>query len=321
MSDINLLPEELRSEEEKEAAKALRIEGIPVPQFHLPQEERPARRFGGPVSSISSIPQPLAAKPAPKENGGLVPAPQNEILPKEEPMVVAPLAEPGEIRPKAAKRKSQGLFGRLLSQGQAGKGKKNLNPEVLTTKEVDVNLIPAGFHLLPNKTIYTRLILSALAALLLVGLGLGGALLYGQKFKKQEKAVELELVGSQERFQALKIRERELTALNDRLFLIKDLFNQHIYWTKFFGILEKVTIPEVYYTNINAALDGSISLTATAESYLALARQYLAYQQATDVIKEVSVSGINGDPLDNQVNFTVELFFVPEAYLTVEVKK
>ena len=307
MSDINLLPEELRSEEEKELTKGSLPQGS-APVFHLPQAE---------VAALPVIPAPSVVPL--KEAADLTVLPNSPLtLSKEEYFKAPPLVKRQEIkqRPPALPKK-QGFLGKLFSQKIEPGKKKKLLPDALATKEVDVNLIPAGFHLLPSKTIYTRLVLWALAAFLLVALGLAGAIFYERNLKKQQSAVDEQLTNSQERFEALKGKERELTALNDRLLLVKDLFGQHLYWTKFFGVLEKITVPEVYYTKITAAADGSVSLSAFGENYLALARQYLAYQQAADVL-EANIAGISGDPVDNQVGFEVNLLFAPTIYLSEE---
>ncbi len=77
---------------------------------------------------------------------------------------------------------------------------------------------------------------------------------------------------------------------------VGDILDNHIYWTKFFSLLEKYTIPNVYFGDFSASIKDSIHLQATAADLPSLARQLVAFREADDFAKEVKLSGIRKVP-------------------------
>ena len=65
-------------------------------------------------------------------------------------------------------------------------------------------------------------------------------------------------------------------------------------------------------------MDGLVTLTASADSYSSIARQYLVYQQAEDILKKAEVSGLSGDPLSGAVNFQALLELNEDIYYSYQ---
>jgi hypothetical protein len=80
--------------------------------------------------------------------------------------------------------------------------------------------------------------------------------------------------------------------LQKKLLVLNDLMEQRKYWSKFFMLLEKYTIDEVYFTDFTADISGEFVLPAVAKDYAAAARQIMVLKQAKDFVEEVRVDSI-----------------------------
>ncbi|PJE58476.1 MAG: hypothetical protein COU81_00555 [Candidatus Portnoybacteria bacterium CG10_big_fil_rev_8_21_14_0_10_36_7] len=93
--------------------------------------------------------------------------------------------------------------------------------------------------------------------------------------------------------------------LQDKLLVINKLLQKHIYWTKFFSLLERYTLDDVYYTEFTADTSGKFSLPAVAtigsgstieakiaDSYRQAAQQITAFKKAADFVSQVQVSDL-----------------------------
>lgn len=100
------------------------------------------------------------------------------------------------------------------------------------------------------------------------------------------------------------IQEKNIR-LQDKLLAIDKLLEKHVYWTKFFGLLEKYTLDDVYYTEFTADTSGQFMLPAVAaigsgstieeqiaDSYRKVAQQITALEKADDFVKQVKVNNL-----------------------------
>lgn len=86
--------------------------------------------------------------------------------------------------------------------------------------------------------------------------------------------------------------ERDIRILNSQLSLIGSLLGRHIFWTKGFDKIERLTVPQLEYLSLNAdAEKGEITARVQAPSYSELAKQISAYF-ADETINGVDASGI-----------------------------
>jgi hypothetical protein len=101
---------------------------------------------------------------------------------------------------------------------------------------------------------------------------------------------EIELLEAQTR-PLLEVRD-EVTELEKRAARTENILNNHIYWTKFFSLLEKYTLAQIYFGDFRADTSGIITLEAVGEDLIAIAQQIVVFSEAKDFIKEVEASGI-----------------------------
>ncbi len=101
---------------------------------------------------------------------------------------------------------------------------------------------------------------------------------------------------------------------------IYDLLNKHIYWTNFFALLEKYTLPEVQFSGFAATNSGALTLNATAPDYATMAKQLkiLQTENAKEFVTEVDISG--GTKSDVGVTFSVALVLNPDLFYYQENK-
>ena len=95
---------------------------------------------------------------------------------------------------------------------------------------------------------------------------------------------------------------------------VYDLLNKHIYWTNFFALLEKYTLPEVKFSGFAATNSGALTLNATAPDYATMAKQLkiLQTEQAKEFVTEVDISG--GTKNDMGVTFSISLVLNPDLF-------
>ncbi|MEK7072135.1 MAG: hypothetical protein AAB969_01040, partial [Patescibacteria group bacterium] len=93
--------------------------------------------------------------------------------------------------------------------------------------------------------------------------------------------------------------------LQDKLLAIDKLLQKHIYWTKFFSLLERYTLDDVYYTEFKADTSGEFMLPAIAaigsgktveeqiaDSYRKAANQIAIFKKAADFVSQIKVDNL-----------------------------
>ncbi|MDD5043120.1 MAG: hypothetical protein PHD51_00415 [Patescibacteria group bacterium] len=110
----------------------------------------------------------------------------------------------------------------------------------------------------------------------------------------------------------------ESQELQKEIKLVKDLLDKHVYWTKFFDLLEQNTVVGVYYLSLAADIEGGVVLSATADSYSSIAAQLVAFREAVDFVKEAIVSSaVAQEGEEGQisgVNFNIDLKLVDGVF-------
>ncbi len=87
--------------------------------------------------------------------------------------------------------------------------------------------------------------------------------------------------------------ERDINILSSQLSLIGGLLNSHVFWTKGFDKIERLTISRLEYISLSVDTNkGEITAKVQAASYSDLAKQISAYF-ADETINEVDASGIS----------------------------
>lgn len=107
---------------------------------------------------------------------------------------------------------------------------------------------------------------------------------------------------------------KRINATGQEIQRVYDLLNKHIYWTNFFALLEKYTLPEVKFSGFAATNNGALTLNATAPDYATMAKQLKILQtdQAKEFVTEVDISG--GTKSETGVSFSVALVLNPDLF-------
>lgn len=172
----------------------------------------------------------------------------------------------------------------------------------------DVNLLPQDLifrKYAKTKQQLTGVVLSAVLSLTVI---LGIYFIINQ----QQELIDRKIAGlTQDERQLLEkikgfknIQDKNIR-FQDKTLAISKLLEKHVYWTKFFSLLEKYTLDSVQYTEFTADTSGKFVLPALAamgsganvaeqiaDSYRNAARQIVALKQAGDFVKEVRVGNL-----------------------------
>lgn len=90
-------------------------------------------------------------------------------------------------------------------------------------------------------------------------------------------------------------KENLIINFNEKISILKKLVVNHFYWSQFYSKLEKLTVPNVYFSDIKinyAEEKINITLSANASNYLGVARQMLSFQEEP-LIEKVEIKGIS----------------------------
>ncbi|MDO8668693.1 MAG: hypothetical protein Q7K65_00160 [Candidatus Buchananbacteria bacterium] len=387
MANINLLPEEMRSREQKEALRAAKKPKVFTIDLSAGKKDsataqvkpsKPIRSmwseiFGRKIKPASLAKTPLFEQkntwPEPVKNqtikyqenrGRSVYRPQGNFLssgpaqPVKQPSAekIAPRQMPSEPIRKSLERqvdfkynhtpKKRGFFAKwknifspqprvpkpakidkkawpkkTIESPKAPekiKGKYHTAPKMEKSK-LDINLIPEEllFRKYPKgRQQIIGIILAVVIPALIVTLAY--TVIDLQQKSTQEKISQLnknkgELVSYINGFKDI---QQKNIMLQDKLLAINKLLQKHIYWTKFFSLLERYTLDDVYYTEFTADTSGEFMLPAVAsigsgntveeqiaDSYRKAARQITALEQADDFVSQIKVNNLEVVSGDN----------------------
>ena len=190
-----------------------------------------------------------------------------------------------------------------------------------------VDLLPNEFRTrIDPKSKLISLGLTVVITVAAIAAATGLLIVYQSSILKKIEAVRVDRSRIEQEISTLKPRQREALAIRTRTQLVQDMLDSHIYWTKFFELLEKNTINDVYYSGAFAgSLSGQITLTAIGTSFDSPARQLLAFRAATDFVSDVSITNASSTSIDTtlvppgslppkQVSFSVTLKLVPDIF-------
>ena len=245
------------------------------------------------------------------------------LPPPPPPVPSAPVQSSNEAQPK----RTFGMFGR---RPHPAKERTRKSEAVVTTpaaeapsdrSDLDVNLIPEGLVNQKEQNFPRRLMRSGVLVVLtlaVVGLAYAGIIWYKVSIDRQIESVTAGVNQLEGQIAAIQADTERAGSLQQRLELIRDLLDRHQYWTKLFAVLEAYTIDDVYYTNFSMAGTEKVVLTAVGKDYQSVARQLVAFQEATDVITDVEINSAlaNLDDIGNyqDVNFTINLTLNPDVF-------
>lgn len=185
------------------------------------------------------------------------------------------------------------------------------NPEILETNLIKDEII-SFFDWKKNILVLSFFVFLSLAII-------GVAYFWLDSWGKRKEAENLSFVNDFAKLQSeIRTMDRELqeaVVFKKKLSLVKDLLDNHIYWTNFFDFLEKNTVEDVYYTGgFKGGRSDQYSMSAQTSSFNVVAEQVRALRQ-NDIVLDVSVSSGTlkssskeeggGDMVDFTLNFVI----------------
>jgi hypothetical protein len=302
--------------------------------------------------------QPLAGKPESKPSLTPLPIrPETKPLPKPElppikPAMAVKIEKPVPLLPKPLKVKKAPFWSRWFTKEkkikpivpvlpgekrplppamaaaanlkkETGKGKSKDKPKKEKISFLDVNLIPEELSRHPEMEFSKKLFITlavVFGAGLLIACSYLGLTWYQIVLTRQVQDIKDDIAVLDTQIQQYKDDEAAAKDLQSSLGQIKQLLNSHIYWTKFFSLLEKNTISEVYFTNFSMVGQTEVNLAAVGKDYYSVAKQLLAFRQAKDFVKNVRIDSASAliEKDSNSyagVTFNVKIEFQPDVFL------
>lgn len=163
---------------------------------------------------------------------------------------------------------------------------------------IEINLIPDNVSTIPvqiNKMIRSGFIFGfAITIIFLIYLSI---YLYGKSSEKKVEDIRAENTKLEQQYKSYKESLNDIKSTKQNLDEIIKLLDSHIYWTKFFNLLEENTIPEVFYYNFTGDTSGQITLNAITDSYLSVSRQMIAFKNAENFVDSISVNNASANKL------------------------
>jgi len=181
---------------------------------------------------------------------------------------------------------------------------------------VDINLIPREYRERKEKfkTIFSKTGGAILALVILSLLFYGGLFLYQSKLKKNLESIRSE-IDTLNNKRDVKI-EKEIVDTDKRISLLKDLFQNHFYWSDLFKKIEELTIPEAYFSTAKFSFSLrkiEANLGGETTTYTNLARQIINFQEEP-LVERVQVSGISLDE-KGRVKFNLSIIISKDILL------
>lgn len=316
MSEINLLPKELRAAERHEQAASK----VPAPAPSYTKPAQPASQLEARLQSLSHSPDSLGFWGRIKE---WFMKPSNQSLPPSPGRVISSNVMPAPVSkapafPPPPKRPTLPPLPKKLPS--APKERENIRPEVAVAPTaladvplgvvLDVNLLPAENRPIEVREGYTaRFVLVLGLSLLVVGIGYG--VLKGLTLQRERKVEALQQEAEQlaQEVDAFRPQLTVLENTSHKVQAIQQLVKARTDWNALFDRLQDLTLVSVSFTNASFTAGGDIVLGVEATSVSDLARQLKVFESAASTFSSVSLGSISLDYTTDQTTALVQSTF------------
>ncbi|HBH17127.1 MAG TPA: hypothetical protein DDW92_02610 [Candidatus Veblenbacteria bacterium] len=332
MSDINLLPENLRDEEAK--ARQQSGDNSGSPKFYNPKEPSQKPVEGSPpgrwqqlisaltknVNSASGSLKPASPEPAKPPSVPVKPVlPESEF--KTSPASVAPVSFSKESAVKPAKTGGLPSPTEPTPTLKSRQGKES--GFIKQSSVLDVNLIPAQESGQVVRRSRMMMLTMLIIVIVLVGVVYFALNFYVKGKVVKTEAVQQEITLLQQQLETARTQTELAIATQLRLGVLADLLNQQGQWGDFFKWLENNTIKVVQLTSLAVDASGTITVTGQAPNFTEVGRQMLAFSRSQDV-EEIILGDLSlqaqrtkTGASDTIAIFTFDIKVKPELFVTV----
>ena len=220
-----------------------------------------------------------------------------------------PLTETEEQEPLSEEEIKKLSEKNLERKEKKGSVEKSLLSDESQIGSLDISLMPEKAVIIP-RIIRSRLLILIAALAVIVPAFILVWLYTDYHFEKMRNEVmtmerEMQFLKAQSG-SLLKVRD-EIMNLETQAARAEEILNDHIYWTKFFSLLEAYTIPNLYFSDFTADTSGIIRLDAMGRDLIDIAQQIIVFTQAEDFAKEVTASNIALTPEGIRASFSLLL--------------
>ena len=219
---------------------------------------------------------------------------------------------------KIGKTKKTNTGFKYLINNLKGKFKKKKLEEEKKDESLDVNLLPFGSNVPTSRRIISVLIIAFILSSSVIFIIYFGYHVYKEEIMKSYSNLENELTIHMKDIKKYDNLMSEITSWQGKVEEIEDLLDKHIYWTKFFDKLEENTLPDVQFVGFAGSIDGAITIQAIAPDYQTVSKQWIRLQNADDFVKEVTITGAamsySGDGNSPNIAFSLTLDFVDDLF-------
>ncbi len=113
-------------------------------------------------------------------------------------------------------------------------------------------------------------------------------------------------------------KENSMADFSNRLDTLSTILNEHIYFSRIFPFISRITLPQVVYGSFQAdATTGSLKLDGAADSFSTMAKQLVLFYD-NNQIKSVDISNIKIGQ-NGGVTFSVNLSIDPSIYTEASI--
>lgn len=248
----------------------------------------------------SSLPRPPAEVPPAMPVAPVPPVePVTPTLPPTQP--TPPAADTPEMA-SGSKKHGFHLPEWHLGGHQAASDKKD------AADGFQVNLIPTAMTVKSWPQVGQRLLMSAVAAVIVGGLVYGGLMVWELQIESKAKEIDKQIAQVETSINQFQDLKDEIAKTETQIKDVQQLLSRHVYWTKFFALLQKYSIDTVSYERFAAGTNGSMSLNARGTDYQSAARQLKLLQMpaASEFVKDASITSVSQDDKGG-VSFTINL--------------
>lgn len=187
----------------------------------------------------------------------------------------------------------------------------------------------SGVSLLPQELrpkdgeVETKLIITIIASVVFAS-ALVGAGLYIVNILKIGAETELAKVMDQTNAynnqvaQKIKIKEQG-TVLQEAIARLQSLLDRHVYWTKWFAVLEQTTHASVQWTKFTYnTKDRVVDLEGVGDSFLAVAEQIVAWRTTPQIESVVITGAARSDTQDEQSSLLFKAHIILKDQYSIE---
>jgi len=191
-------------------------------------------------------------------------------------------------------------------------------------KELKISFIPEEFakvsELEPKKQ-FAILGVVIFCSLIIVGFLYLGILQQERRFSEELKKIDFQVESLNKEIASYEEIKKDALKLREQLLAVKEILEKHICLTKFFNLLEKYTVEDVYYTDFTIGGENKVVLRARGKNFESAAQQMVAFKGVSHFIKEVKISSVSAETQTGKeggVGFNINLTLVDNIFKIIQ---